>query len=177
MDPNNNQPIQPINPNPIDRPIMPPQPVVPQPVIPQQPAAVPQQPMMSQPVMPTPEAVSFQTQPQPTPSFQAPVPPPVMPTMPPIPTPVMTPPLTPKQGSKLPILLVILIILILGMGYYIMFAKNKIEMTQKAATENTSVVVPTATITPTVTPAAIDQINVASPDADLNGLDKDVQGL
>jgi hypothetical protein len=46
---------------------------------------------------------------------------------------------------------------------------------QKTSTQNTSVVIPT--VTPTVVPATVDQINVASPDADLKSIENDVQGL
>jgi hypothetical protein len=48
---------------------------------------------------------------------------------------------------------------------------------QKVATENQSTVIPAPTVQPVVTPATVDDVNIASPDADLNSLDKDVQGL
>jgi uncharacterized protein HemX len=107
--------------------------------------------------------------------------PPVQPTtgIPPMP-PIMPTTMSqnpPKKGSKLPVLLVILLILILGMGGYVMFAKNQMNTQQKVATENQNTVIPAPTVQPVVTPATVDDVNIASPDADLNSLDKDVQGL
>jgi len=163
MDPNNNQPIQPIQPidtNPLGQAAVPEQPVIPQPTAPV---------METVPPMPQPQPTFTPTPPPPAPEPVAP--PPVTPV---IPTVMM--PQAPKQGSKLPMLLIILLILILGMGGYIMFARNQIEVQQKAATENTSIIVP-PTPTPTLAPATVDDVNIASPEADLNGLDKDVQGL
>lgn len=96
-------------------------------------------------------------------------------TEPVIPTPI---PQAPKSGGKKVItLLVILIILALGIGSYVLFVKNQLSNQQKVSTENTSVIIPSPTITPTPTPATVDEINVASPDADLNEIEKDLQGL
>jgi len=101
---------------------------------------------------------------------------PGIPSMPPV-MPVTMSQNPPKKGSKLPLLLVILLLLIIGMGAYVMFAKNQISNEKKAATQIQSTIIPTPTVQPEVTPATVDDVNVASPDADLNTLDKDVQGL
>ncbi len=82
-------------------------------------------------------------------------------------------------GSKKRLyLVIIMILLILGMGAYLIFAKNQLNNAQKSAL-NSRTVNPVAkpTITPTVAPTRIEDINIASPEADLNQIDKDVQGL
>lgn len=87
-------------------------------------------------------------------------------------------PQTPKSGNKKTItLLIILIILALGMWLYVLFVKNQMTNQQKASAGNTSIVTPTVTPIPTPTPATVDEINVASPDADLKGIENDIQGL
>lgn len=94
----------------------------------------------------------------------------------PVPTPPSPIPQAPKSGGKKVIaLLIILIIFALGMWGYIIFVKNRINNQQKRSAENTSVIIPT--ITPTPTPASVEEIDVASPDADLNNIEKDIQGL
>ncbi len=119
---------------------------------------------------------------------QQPVAAPAQPVQQPTPTPTPTPavptvtpetmPQAPKNRSKKgTILLIILIILILGMGFYVFFVKNQLNTAQKTSTENTDTVVPTATIAPIVTPASVDEINLASPDADLKDIEADLQGL
>jgi len=132
MEPNNNQPFQPMNTNPLGQPVAP------------------------QPVAPPPSPIPPEQQP----------------------TPGSIIPDNPGQGNNKGILLlIILIILIAGMGYYAMFAKNQINTDQKVATENKTTVIPAATPTPEVTPATVEEVNIASPDADLNGIQTDVQGL
>lgn len=84
----------------------------------------------------------------------------------------------PKAGSKkVLILMVILLILIVGAISYVLFAKNQLNNSQKTPAENTSLVIPTATIAPTATPATVDNVNVDNPAADLNEIEKDVQEL
>jgi uncharacterized protein HemX len=100
---------------------------------------------------------------------------PGIPPMPPV-MPVTMAQNPPKKGSKLPLLL-ILLLLAIGIGAYVIFAKNQINNEKKAATQIQSTVIPTPTVQPEVTPATVDDVNVASPDADLKTLDKDVQGL
>lgn len=98
----------------------------------------------------------------------------------PTPEPVSTsmPPLAPKSGGKKGIILiVILLILALGMAFYVFFVKNQLKTAQKASTENTNIVIPTTTIQPTATPATVDEIEIASPDADLSDIEADIQGL
>lgn len=96
---------------------------------------------------------------------------------PPVPEPVPTPmPGIPRNGSKKGIILIIiLLILALGMAFYVFFVKNQLSNKQKTSAENTSIVIPT--ITATATPATVDQVSVASPDADLKAIESDVQGL
>ena len=62
------------------------------------------------------------------------------------------------------------------MGYYVFFAKNQLNTAQKASSNNKSAVIPTVTV-PTITPATVDEVKIGSPEADLNGIEKDVQGL
>jgi len=145
MDPNNNQPIQPIiGTNPLGQPTVNLQP----PVIPVE-GVVP-------PIQPTPG----------------------IPSMPPVmPMPVTMNQNPPKKGSKLLLLSIILLLLVIGMGVYVVFVKNQTSNERKVATQIQSTVIPTPTVQPEVTPATVDNVNVASPDADLNTLDKDVQGL
>ena len=119
---------------------------------------------------------------------QQPVDVPVQPVQPPAssPMPAPTTPIisaepiaqAPKNKSKKGILLlIILIILILGMGFYVFFAKNQLNTAQKVTTGNTSTVIPTATIAPTASPATADEVIVESPDADLKDVETDLQGL
>lgn len=122
----------------------------------QQDAPAPVQPMQQPSSAPTPTVV----------------PPPVIPTAAPEPMPQ-----APKNSSRKGIiLLIILLILVLGMIAYVLFVKNRLNTAQKAATDNTSTVIPTTTA-PTTIPATAEEINVASPDADLKAIEDDVQGL
>lgn len=85
-------------------------------------------------------------------------------------------PQTPTNGNKKRfVLLIILLILIIGMGAYVFFVKNQLKTAQKAAI-NTSVVIPTA-IPAIVIPATVEEIIVASPEAELNEIDNYVQSL
>lgn len=85
---------------------------------------------------------------------------------------------TPKsRGKKGIILLIILLILVLGMGIYVLFVKNQLNNEKKAAINTTTTIVPTATIIPTITPATVDEVQIASPESDLNGIEADAQGL
>lgn len=145
MDPNNNQPLG-TNPNPVGQPAVPPM----QPME----ASVPASPQI--PVAPPPPA----------------------PTPPPPPALTNTPDisLAPKaKSSKTIILLVILLLLVIGMIVYILFAKNQMDNTQKAAIDNTSTILPSPTPIPTKSPEA--DLEVESPEADLIELDADVKGL
>lgn len=124
-------------------------------------------------------------QPTAVPPVQQPITPNSMQSTPPIaPTPitppaepiaVSMPPQAPKGGHKKIILLIILILLILGMGTYVFFVQNQVKTVQKTPA-NTSVVMP-PTVAPTVIPATVEEVNVASPDADLKSIENDTQGL
>lgn len=119
----------------------------------QQPVSSPVQPMQPAPT-PTPAAPTTPVTAAPEPMLQ-----------------------TPKGGSKKRIvLLIILLLLVLGMGFYVFFAKNQLNTAQKATTDNTSIAIPTVTIAPSE-PATVDEVIVASPDADLKDLEADLQGL
>jgi len=79
------------------------------------------------------------------------------------------------KSNKVVILLVILLLLAVGMIAYIMFAKNQMSNTQKATTDDSSVIMPSPTLAPTLTPE--EDLEVSSPEADLLELDADVKGL
>lgn len=128
-----------------------------------------QQPI-NNPLQQEPVAQPSQPVPPTAPASPEPPVPPVTPTITP-----SAPPQTPKGGSKKGILLlIILIILILGMGYYVLFAKKQLN---KAPVNNATTAIPTATIAPTAAPETIESIDVSSPDADLNAIEQDLQGL
>lgn len=118
------------------------------------------------------------------------------PTVPPIPQPAapeaaVTPPAQPtpatpvapapvgetpkKGGKKWLILLLILLLLAVGIIAYVLFAKNQMNKAQKETTENTSTVLPTPTLVPTLAPE--EDLEVASPEADLLDIELDVKGL
>jgi len=92
---------------------------------------------------------------------------------------ITTPPQeTSKNGSKKLILLIIIILLISGMAAYVIFANNRTKITQQNTANNSIIAIPTKTpVATSPTPATIEEINVASPDADLNGIEKDIQEL
>lgn len=161
MDPNNNN--QPINTNPLGQPSAPQPAAEAQPAAPAAASSIPESPIQ-QPVTP--------------PAAPAPVTPPapVQPVPPAPSAPVVPPP--PKPGNKKSLLLlVILLVLAVGMAVYVLFAKNQINTAKNAPIENTSVEIPTITATPVPTPATVDQIEIASPEADLKGIETDVLGL
>lgn len=82
----------------------------------------------------------------------------------------------PKKGmGKGIILLVILLLLAVGIAAYILFAKIQLNKAQKITTENTSTVLPTPTLVPTLAPE--EDLEVSSPEADLLELEADVKGL
>lgn len=120
------------------------------------------------------------SQPIQTSPIQEPAPQPVQPTNP---TPVVPPNLTPiatpeapkGKGNKAIILLVILLLLAVGIIVYILFAKSWMSNTQKATTDNNSVIIPTPTLVPTLTPE--EDLEVNSPEGDLLELDADVKTL
>lgn len=107
------------------------------------------------------------------------------------PTPIPTPPMQPtqtnatpiagqefpggsKNNRKIVILMILLILIILGIAGYVFFARN--QLSQQAST-NSSTVAPIISIEPTATPVSIDEIEIASPEADLELIENDVQGL
>lgn len=109
-----------------------------------------------------------------------PTPQPVQPTeaapAAPTPAPTISPEGPPKgKSSKAVILLVILLLLVVGMVSYVLFAKNQMNKTQKATTDNSSTVLPTPTLVPTLAPE--EDLEAASPEGDLLELDADVKGL
>jgi hypothetical protein len=147
MDPNNNQPLG---------------------------ANTAQQPINAQPmqsaesVPPTPAPAPVAT-PQPTPV----TPPPPTPETMPEPTAM---PESPKgKGGKVVMLLVILLLLIAGMVTYVLYARNQMKITEEKASQNKTVVIPSPVLSPTLAPQ--EKLEVSSPEADLQDIEKDVQGL
>lgn len=93
----------------------------------------------------------------------------------PTPAPTISPEAPKGKSNKAIILLVILLLLVLGMVAYVMFSQNQMNNAKKAATDNSSIVLPTPTAIPT--PAPEEDLEVASPEADLLELEADVKGL
>lgn len=93
----------------------------------------------------------------------------------PTPAPTISPEAPKKKNNKAIILLVILLLLVLGMVAYVMFSQNQMNNAEKAATDNSSTVLPTPTAIPTLAPE--EDLEVASPEADLLELEADVKGL
>jgi uncharacterized protein HemX len=83
---------------------------------------------------------------------------------------------TPKKKSgKGLVLLLILLLLIVGMACYMFFVKNQITKEEKANSESTIIVTPEPTATPTLTPE--EDLEIESPEADLQDLNTDSEGL
>lgn len=94
------------------------------------------------------------------------------------PTPVSPAPVseTPKKsGKKWLILFLILILLAVGIIAYILFAKNQMNNAQDETTNNTSTVLPTPTVVPTLAPE--EDLEATSPEADLLDIEADTKGL
>lgn len=110
---------------------------------------------------------------------QQPVAQPVVPTetTPAAPSPASTiSPEAPKgKNGKIIILLVILLLLVVGIVTYVLFARAQMNNAQKTTTENKSLVLPTPTTIPTLTPE--EDLEVSSPDEDLIDIETDVKGL
>lgn len=86
------------------------------------------------------------------------------------------PPEDPKgKNGKIIILLVILLLLVVGIMSYVLFARVQMDNAQKTTTDNSSLVLPTPTAIPTLTPE--EDLEVASAEADLIDLEADVKGL
>lgn len=97
----------------------------------------------------------------------------------PPPTPAAMPPVqeSPRNGGKKGLILIlILLILVLGMAYYVFFAKQRINNIQKTSTENTTIAIPTITTLPAA-PSSVDEVSVENPEADLKEIENDLQGL
>lgn len=94
----------------------------------------------------------------------------------PVPTPQSTmAPESPKgKNSKAVILLVILLLLVIGITAYVLFAQSQLNNTQKTTT-NTSIVLPSPTLVPTLAPE--EDLEVTDPEADLMEIDEDIKGL
>lgn len=84
----------------------------------------------------------------------------------------------PKKGmGKGIILLVILLLFVFGMAAYILFAKNQMNSNQKTTGDNNSSVLPSPTATTVPTPNPENDLEAASPEADLIDIEADVKGL
>ena len=131
-----------------------------------------------QPAVPQPAAQSVPA-PAAQPSTTQPVAPPIAP-QPVAPQNVAE---TPKKGVRKRIILIILIlILIIGIGVYVLFAKSQLNNTQKTSTNTTGPIPQAPSIerkkAPSVSePTSQDDLNIESPEADLQGLDAEVSGL
>jgi hypothetical protein len=79
------------------------------------------------------------------------------------------------KGGKTVALLIILLLLIVGIVGYVIFTKMQTGNSQKNAEENKTVVIPQATLTPTLAPE--NDLEVGSPEADLVELENDAKGL
>ena len=116
-----------------------------------------------QPIAPQPVATSF---PASAPPVQQPAPSPILTSV----------PESPKgKNNKVTVLLIILLLLAIGMVIYVLFAKNQMNNAQKAATGNSSVVIPSPSLAPTLAPE--EDLEVSSPEADLLDLETDVKSL
>lgn len=91
----------------------------------------------------------------------------------PMPTRTSTPPK--EKGNKVIILLVILLLLAVGIIVYVLFAKNQMNKAQETTSNNTVLVLPSPTAVPTLTPE--EDLEVASPEADLLELEADAESL
>ena len=113
--------------------------------------------------------------PIPQPTAQPAVPPAESAPVTPTPAAPASIPDAPKGKSKKAIILiVILLLLVIGIAVYIMFAKSQLNNNQ-TTTDNNSSVLPTPTAIPTLTPE--EDLEAASPQADLLDIDADVKGL
>lgn len=98
--------------------------------------------------------------------------PPVQP-MPVMPQPVSETPK--KDGKKWLILLLILLLLAIGIIAYVLFTRVQMDNAQKTTTDNSSLVLPTPTVIPTLAPE--EDLEINSPETDLSDLDADVKAL
>jgi uncharacterized protein HemX len=94
---------------------------------------------------------------------------------PPTPAPASVPESPKKKNSKVIILLVMLLLLAVGMIAYILFAKNQMNNAQKSVADNSSVITPAPSLSPTLAPE--NDLEISDPEADLLDLDADVKGL
>jgi len=137
------------------------------------------QPISAQPMQP-PVMDNTVQQPVSNPVIQpvAPTTPPPAPVPPTNATPITTDPVAREVSGghkKGTLLLLLLLLLVIGIGAYVLYAKNLLNSAQETPV-NTAVAVPTV-IQATPTPATVEQINVEDPTTDLDAIDKDVQGL
>lgn len=91
------------------------------------------------------------------------------------PTPMGMPQNPEKKNNKTLILLIILLILTIGMVTYILFAKNQMNKAQKVTVDSSNVLIPSPTLSPTLAPE--NDLEVSSPEADLQNLENDVNAL
>ena len=102
--------------------------------------------------------------------------PPTQPTpLAPTPAPELSPESPKARKSKVTILFVIILLLVVGMIAYVLFAKYQLNKTQKTATDNSSVVIPSPSpsLIPTLAPE--EDLEVSSPEADLLEIDADIK--
>lgn len=86
-----------------------------------------------------------------------------------------------KNGGKGTILLIIILLLIIGISFFIIFTKNQTSkapevMTTESNTQSTTLpAIPSPTSVEA--PTSLDDLDVSSPDADIQGLESATQGL
>jgi flagellar basal body-associated protein FliL len=78
-----------------------------------------------------------------------------------------------KKGGKMMMLIIIVLLLVIGMVAYIIFANSQINQNPTSRTEN--VIKPSPAVSSTMAPEQ--EIDVSSPEADLQQLDTDVNSL
>ncbi|MBI4089182.1 MAG: hypothetical protein HY424_00565 [Candidatus Levybacteria bacterium] len=93
--------------------------------------------------------------------------------------PTQSVPENPKKGSsKSLILLLLLLVLAIGIAAYILFAKSQLNYIQNSSSNNSTVVLPTYIPSPSpIWQITADDLDVGSPEADLQDLEKDLNGL
>lgn len=100
-----------------------------------------------------------------------------------VPPPIQIPqPQNPKKRyGKGTILFIIILLLILMISVYLLYAINELKNTQEMSSNNSTVILPSYAPPPSPTPSPkeedIEDIDVESPEADLQLLDADVKDL
>jgi hypothetical protein len=92
-----------------------------------------------------------------------------------IPAPPVMPESPKGKGGKLILLLIIVLLIVIGMIVYIFYAKNQMKTAEKPIEPNTTVLIPSPKVTPTLTPE--EELQVSSPEADLKDIETELEAL